>query len=96
MDASPALTDSLLAAATVLIFFFVAIYCLYRVVQWARRQRKRAYVVGAVFAPFMAMGKVTDPDDRIVHEAKQLKKREEDDPGDPPETESEDEVDGAR
>jgi hypothetical protein len=89
MDASSTLTDSLLAAGTVVLFFGVASYCLHRVVQWARRQRKRAYVVGAAFAPFMALGKVTDPDFRVVQEAKQLKRREEDDSGDPPEPEDE-------
>ena len=84
MDASSTPTDALLAAAAVAIFFFVAILCLYRVVVWARRRSKRAYVVGAALAPLIALGKVTDPDFRIVQEAKQLKKREEDDSGDPP------------
>ena len=51
---------------------------------WARRQSKRAYFIGAALAPFIALGNVVDPDFRIVQEAKQLKKREEDDPGDPP------------
>ena len=84
MNESSALSDALLAAAAVAIFFCVAIFCLYRVVVWARRRSKRAYVVGAALAPFIALGKVTDPDFRIVQEAKQLKKREEDDSGDPP------------
>ena len=84
MDASSTLTDALLAAAAVVIFFSVAILGLYRVVVWARKRSKRAYVIGAALAPFMALGRVVDPDNRIVHEAKQLKKREEDDSGDPP------------
>jgi len=67
--------------------FVLVLFVLWRLVQWARARAKRAYVVGAVFAPFMAMGAVTDPDFKIVNEAKQLKKREEDDPGDPPEGE---------
>ena len=91
MDAASTLTDSLLAAGTLIAFLFLVSFCFYRIVQWARRQRKRAYVVGAAFAPFMALGKVTDPDFRIVQEAKQLKKREEDNPGDPPGAEGEDE-----
>jgi hypothetical protein len=62
----------------------VILFCLYRVVGWARRRQKRAYVVGAALTPFMAAGHVVDPDFRIVHEAKQHKKREEDEPGDPP------------
>jgi hypothetical protein len=62
----------------------VVVFCLYRVVLWARRGAKRAYVIGAALAPFMAAGNVSDPDFRIVHEAKQHKQREEDEPGDPP------------
>jgi hypothetical protein len=59
------------------------LYCLYHVVGWARRRQKRAYAIGAALAPFMALGNVVDPDFRIVHEAKQHKRREEDEPGDP-------------
>ena len=84
MDASSTLTDALLAAAVVAIFFFVAILCLYRVVVWARRGSKRAFAIGAALAPLIALGKVTDQDFRVVQEAKQLKKRDEDDAGDPP------------
>jgi hypothetical protein len=62
----------------------VIILCLYRVVLWARRRAKRAYIIGAALAPFIAMGNVSDPEFRIVNEAKQDKKREEDLPGDPP------------
>ena len=51
---------------------------------------KRAYAIGAALAPFMAMGHVVDTDFRIVHEAKQHKKREEDEPGDPPNDDDED------
>jgi hypothetical protein len=89
MDASSTLTDALLAAGAVAIFFCVGVFCLYRVVVWARRRSKRAYIVGAALAPFMALGKVVDPDFRIVQEAKRLKKREEDDAGDPPAPEDE-------
>jgi hypothetical protein len=35
-------------------------------------------------AEFGAFGNVSDPDNRIVQEAKQHKQREEDNPGDPP------------
>jgi hypothetical protein len=42
MDAT--LTDALLAAGTVAFLFCVAIWCLYRVVVWARRRSKRAYI----------------------------------------------------
>jgi hypothetical protein len=67
----------------------VAIFCGYRVVVWARRRAKGASVVGALLSPVIALGKVTDPDFRIVMEAKQHRKREEDEPGDPPNFEDE-------
>jgi hypothetical protein len=76
--------DVVLAATVVAVILF----CLSRVVGWARRRQKRAYVVGAALTPFMAAGHVVDPDFRIVHEAKQHKKREEDEPGDPPSEDS--------
>jgi len=66
----------------------VIVYALYRLVGWARRRQKRAYVIGAMLSPFMAAGHVVDPDFRIVHEAKQHKKREEAEPGDPPSDDS--------
>jgi hypothetical protein len=67
------------------------LYVLYLVVGWARQRAKRAYMIAAGLAPFMALGHVVDPDYRIVHEAKQHKKREEGEPGDPP---SDDSADG--
>jgi len=89
MEATSTLTDALLAAATVAISFCIAIGCLYRVVVWARRRSKRAYIIGAALAPLIALGSLVDPDMRIVQEAKRLKKREEDNPGDPPGSEDE-------
>ena len=56
---------------------------------WARRQKKRAYVIGAALAPFIALGNVSDPDFRIVQEAKRLKNREDDHPGHPPDPDDE-------
>ena len=85
MTLSEALINVLLLAGIVAAF----IVCGYRVVVWARRRAKGAYVVGAVLSPIIALGKVTDPDFRIVMEAKQHKKREEDEPGDPPNPEYE-------
>ena len=82
------MADAVFAAISVALLFcgLVAGCCL--VVHWARRRSRRAYVIGAVLAPFMT-GNVVDPDFRIVQEAKQLKKREEDDSGDPPAPEDE-------
>ena len=64
------------------------VYLLYKLVIWARTKAKGAYVLGAVLAPLMGFGNVSDPDFRIVNEAKQHKKREEDDGGDPPNKQS--------
>jgi hypothetical protein len=89
MEGTATLTDALLAAGTVAIFFCAAIWLLYRVVTWARRRSKGAYIIGAALAPLIALGMVVDPDMRIVQEAKRLKKREEDNPGDPPASEEE-------
>jgi hypothetical protein len=89
MDESSTLTDALLAAGAIVIFFYVVVRCLHRVVVWARRRSKRAYVIGAALAPFMALGNVSDPDFRILHEAKRVKNREDDDSGDPPGSEDE-------
>src|SRR5262245_23642391 len=96
MEATSTLTDALLAAGTVALFLCVAIWCLYRVVVWARQQKKRAFVIGAALAPLIALGMVVDPGMRIVQEAKRLKKREEDNPGDPPASEDEEIVSAAR
>ena len=71
-------------AAAALAVVAAILYGLKLVVGWARRRQRRAYAIGAALAPFMALGNVVDTDFRIVHEAKQLKKREEDEPGDPP------------
>jgi hypothetical protein len=87
MREQAALTDALLAAAAVMLFLWAVFYGLYRVVVWARRRRKRAYAIGAALAPFFALGNVSDPDFRILLEAKRLKNREDDDPGDPPDSE---------
>jgi len=53
-------------------------------VVWARRGSKNAFVVGAALAPFIALGNGGDPESKIVQEAKRLKNREDDNPGDPP------------
>ena len=89
MDSSSTLTEALLAAATVLAFFYIVVRCLYRVVVWSRRQSKKAFVIGAALFPFIAFGNVGDPEFRIVQEAKRLKNREDDNPGDPPDPEDE-------
>jgi hypothetical protein len=89
MTLAEAVTNVLVSAGVVALVIFSA----YRVVTWARRRAKRAYVVGALFSPFMVLGKVTDPDFRIVMEAQLHKKCEEAEPGDPPNPEDEAQVD---
>jgi hypothetical protein len=58
-------------------------------VVWARRRSKGAYIIGAALAPIIALGSVVDPTLRNVQEAKQLKNREDDEPGDPPDADDE-------
>ncbi len=79
MDADSLVTSVLAAAAVLLIP-----YLLYRVARWARARTTGAYVLGAALSPIIAAGSVVDPDSRVVNEAKQLKRQEEDDAGDPP------------
>jgi hypothetical protein len=85
-DESP-LVDALLIVGTLALFFIGVFYSAYRIVKGARRRSKSSYIIGAALAPLM--WNVVDPDFRIVNEAKQLKKREEDNPGDPPDGEDE-------
>jgi hypothetical protein len=75
--------DGLLPSLLVATAILAVLYTLYRLVRWAWSRARGAYVVGAVLAPFGA-GNVVDPDFRTVNEAKQQKKRQEDDVGDPP------------
>ena len=81
--------EALMAAVMMAAVLGAVFFCLRRVLLWARKQNKRAYVIGAALAPFIALGNVVDPEFRIVNEAKQHKKREEDEPGDPPNDEDE-------
>lgn len=55
-------------------------------VRYAKKGTPGAQVLGAVFLLF-GMGNIRDPSNEIVQQAKQLKRREEDDSGDPPATE---------
>ncbi len=79
MDPNSLVASVFAAAAVVLIP-----YLLYRVARWARARSTGAYVLGAALSPIIAAGSVVDPDSRVVNEAKQLKRQEEDDAGDPP------------
>jgi hypothetical protein len=76
--------DSLVASVLAAVAVLLIPYLLYRVARWARAQTTGAYVLGAALSPIIAAGSVVDPDSRVVNEAKQLKRQEEDDAGDPP------------
>jgi len=65
----------------------LVIFPLYAIVLRARTRASGAYVLGAFLIPIGGMGNVSDPDFKIVNEAKQLKREEEDDTGDPPNSE---------
>ncbi len=85
MSLSSVAIDVFVTATLVILF----LYALYRIARWAWKRARGAYVVGAVLIPLGALGNVSDPDFQIVNEAKQDKKREEDNPGDPPNDEEE-------
>ena len=80
MELLAILGNLLLAAGGLGLFFLL----LYRITLWARRRASGAYVLGAFLIPIGGMGNVSDPDFKIVNEAKQVKRKEEDDAGDPP------------
>lgn len=63
--------------------FALVIFVLWRVARWARSRPTGAYVLGALIVPIGGMGNVSDPDYKLVTEAKQLKRQEENDAGDP-------------
>ncbi|HEX5047150.1 MAG TPA: hypothetical protein VFX89_08530 [Gammaproteobacteria bacterium] len=68
---------------------FAAVACVFliglgvRAVQHAKSGSAGAHVLGAAFL-FFAMGNMRDPTDEIAQQAKQLKRRDEDASGDPP------------
>ncbi len=76
--------DSLVASVLAAVAVLLIPYLLYRVARWARARTTGVYVLGAALSPIIAAGSVVDPDSRVVNEAKQLKRQEEDDAGDPP------------
>ena len=80
MDLATVVTGVVIAVTAL----FLVLYLLYRIARWARTRATGAYVLGALFAPLGAAGNVSDPDFRLVNEAKQRREHEEDDPGDPP------------
>lgn len=75
------ITANVLAAAGGL---SLVVLVLWRIARWARSRPKGAYVLGALIVPFGGIGNVSDPQYKMVNEARELKKREEDDSGDPP------------
>jgi len=63
--------------------FALVIFGLWRIARWARSRPTGAYVLGALIVPIGGMGNVSDPDFKMVTEARQLKRQEENDSGDP-------------
>jgi hypothetical protein len=72
MDFASAVTKLLIAVAGLSVFA----YLVFRLMRWARGRTRGAYVLG------MVLTEVTQG--AVVHEAKQGRKREEGDSGDPP------------
>ena len=80
MELSQVLANVLLATSGLAVFFWM----LYRVVRWAWQRASGAYILGALIIPIGGMGNVSDPDYKVVDQAKQIKQKAEDDTGDPP------------
>ncbi|HET8696912.1 MAG TPA: hypothetical protein VFO94_05475 [Gammaproteobacteria bacterium] len=66
-----------------------------RAVRLAKRGTAGAHVLGAAFL-FFSMGNMRDPTDDIVQQAKELKRRNEDDAGDPPDGDDREDNGGER
>ena len=64
--------------------FALIAFLLWRIARWARPRPSGAYVLGALIIPIGGMGNVSDPEYKMINEAQQLKRQEEDDSGDPP------------
>ena len=79
MDALILLRNIVIGAIALGLFFVL----LCKIVGLARARKQRAYVLGTLFAPFMGIGDVRDPDHRLVNEATKQKEKEADDSGDP-------------
>jgi hypothetical protein len=74
------------------ILFVVAVFALLvrvgvKLVRYAKKGTPGAQVLGAAFllSGLFGIGNFRDPTNDIVHQAQRLKRREEDDAGDPPE-----------
>jgi hypothetical protein len=61
------------------------VLCAVQAVQLAKKGARGAHALGAAFL-LIGLGNFRDPTNETVLQAKQLKKREEDDSGDPPES----------
>jgi multisubunit Na+/H+ antiporter MnhB subunit len=67
--------------ATVALAFLLALGS--RAIRFAKKGTPGAHVLGAAFL-FFSMGNFRDPTDEMVQEAKKLKRRDENESGDPP------------
>jgi hypothetical protein len=79
MDALSLLGWVLLTAAA----FGLLVLSMVKAVRFAKKGTPGAEVLGAVFLLF-GFGNFRDPTNDLVHQAQRLKRREEDDSGDPP------------
>jgi hypothetical protein len=66
---------------TVSLTFLVALGV--QLIRYAKKGSPGAQVLGATFM-LLSFGNIRDPSNELIQEAKQLKRREEDDSGDPP------------
>lgn len=63
--------------------FIIIIYFLYRLILWAKKRSKGAFLF-AMFLPMIAVQPTPPPSYECIEEAKKTKKENDDDSGDPP------------
>lgn len=79
MEMARTLADAVFAMT----FLAFLVYLGVKAIRFAKKGTEGAHVLGAAFLLF-GFGNFRDPTNEIVQQAKQLKRREEDDSGDPP------------
>ncbi|WP_205623835.1 hypothetical protein [Pseudoalteromonas rubra] len=79
-----ALVPVLLKAGLILALIVTSLWCLVRIVKWAKGMPKAAYLVMAIF-PLLSLFPIPPPVFKNVAKAKQEQRKRKEAPGDPPE-----------
>ncbi|WP_171045587.1 hypothetical protein [Pseudoalteromonas rubra] len=79
------LIDLLMRVALLFTLVVTCLWCLVRIVRWAKGMPKGAYLVMAIF-PLLSLFPIPPPVFKNVAKAKQEQRKRQADPGDPPES----------